>query len=146
MECIVKTFVMKKEAVKHDWYVIDAQDKVLGRLAARVAIMLQGKNKPTYTPYVDTGDFVIVTNAGKIQITGTKSIKKIYYHHTGWRHGLKARPYSKLSAAKPTEIIELAVKRMMPKTRLGRAMFKKLKVYAGPGHRHAAQKPKAVGI
>lgn len=139
----MKTFVMKKEDVKRDWYVIDAQDKILGRLASRVAMMLQGKSKPTYTPHVDTGDFVIVTNAAKVKLSGEKASKKIYYHHTGWRGGLRARPFSELVAAKPAEVITLAVRRMLPKTRLGRAMIKKLKIYAGPNHRHAAQKPKA---
>ncbi len=146
MESAVKTFMMKKEDVKRNWYLIDAENKVLGRLASRVAMMLQGKDKPTYTPHVDTGDFVIVTNAGKVKLTGAKMAKKVYIHHTGWRGGLRTRAVSEMLEVRPTEVIELAVKRMLPKTKLGRAMLKKLKIYSGSNHRHAAQKPKPMEI
>jgi large subunit ribosomal protein L13 len=138
--------MMKKEEVKPDWYLIDAADTSLGRIAARTALILQGKNKPTYTPHVDTGDFVVVVNAEKVKLTGRKLDQKIYYHHSGYVGGLKARPVARLFANRPEEIIELAVKRMLPKTRLGRAMFKKLKVYAGPVHRHQAQAPRTLEI
>jgi large subunit ribosomal protein L13 len=142
----VKTFMMKKEDVRRDWYVVDASTLPLGRLAAQVAKILQGKNKPTYTPHVDTGDFVIVINARKVKLTGKKLEQKTYYHHTGFRGGLKAIPAAKLLEQKPERVIELAVRRMLPKTRLGRAMFKKLKVVAGNTHPHQAQKPKVLNL
>jgi len=145
-EISVKTYMMKKEEVQPDWYLIDAADTSLGRIAARTALILQGKNKPTYTPHVDTGDFVVVVNAEKVKLTGKKLEQKFYYHHSGYVGGLKARPVARLLTNRPEEIIELAVKRMLPKTRLGRAMFKKLKVYSGPVHRHQAQAPRPLEI
>jgi large subunit ribosomal protein L13 len=139
---IMKTTVMAK--VGHagsKWHVVDASDRVLGRLAAKVASLLMGKTKPTFTPHVDAGDFVIVVNAEKIAVTGRKADQKVYRHHTGYIGGLVARPYKELLESRPEEIIQLAVRRMLPKSRLGRSMFSKLKVYRGPGHPHAAQKP-----
>jgi large subunit ribosomal protein L13 len=137
----MKTYQAKKEEVEHQWYLVDAQGKVLGRLATELAKILRGKNKPIYTPHVDTGDFVIVVNAGKVALTGKKMKDKIYYHHTGYPGGIKEMSAEKLLAKKPTEMIRIAVKGMLPKNSLGRQMFQKLKVYAGAKHPHEAQKP-----
>ncbi len=137
----MKTFQAKKEEVQHQWYLVDAEGKVLGRLAAELAKILRGKNKPVYTPHVDTGDFVIVVNAGKVTLTGKKMKDKIYYHHTGHPGGIREMSAEKLMAKKPTEIIRMAVKGMLPKTSLGRQMIQKLKIYTGPKHPHEAQKP-----
>jgi large subunit ribosomal protein L13 len=123
------------------WHVVDATDRVLGRLATRVASLLMGKTKPTFTPHVDAGDFVIVVNAEKVAVTGRKAEQKVYRHHTGFVGNLVARPYKTMIQTRPEEVIELAVRRMLPKTRLGRRMFSKLKVYRGDKHPHAAQKP-----
>ena len=142
----MKTFSAKPETVKRDWYVIDAENKVLGRLATEVARRLRGKHKPEYTPHVDTGDYIIVVNAEKVQVTGKKATDKIYHHHTGYIGNLKSISFEKLQAKAPGRAIELAVKGMLPKNPLGRAMFRKLKVYAGPEHRHAAQQPKSLEI
>jgi len=143
---MIKTFIAKKEDVQKDWYVIDATDKVLGRMASRIAMILQGKTKPIYTPHVDTGDFVIVTNAEKIKLTGNKMNEKVYYTHSGYPGGFKEIPIKKWMEKHPDRIVNLAVKRMLPKTKLGSAMLKKLKVYAGPDHSHEAQQPKTLEI
>ncbi len=137
----MKTYQAKKEEVEHQWYLVDAEGKVLGRLATELAKILRGKNKPIYTPHVDTGDFVIVVNAGKVALTGKKMKDKIYYHHTGYPGGIREMSAEKLLAKKPTEMIRIAVKGMLPKNSLGRQMFQKLKVYAGAKHPHEAQKP-----
>ena len=137
----MKTYQAKKEEVEHQWYLVDAEGKVLGRLASELAKILRGKNKPIYTPHVDTGDFVIVVNAGKVALTGKKLKDKIYYHHTGYPGGIREMNAEKLLAKKPTEMIRIAVKGMLPKNSLGRQMFQKLKVYAGAKHPHEAQKP-----
>jgi large subunit ribosomal protein L13 len=142
----MKTFQAKKEEVRHQWYLVDAEGKVLGRLAAELAKILRGKNKPIYTPHVDTGDFVIVVNAGKVTLTGKKMKDKIYYHHTGHPGGIREMSAEKLMAKKPTEIIRIAVKGMLPKTSLGRQMIQKLKIYTGPNHPHEAQKPVSLEI
>lgn len=123
------------------WHLVDASGKVLGRLATKIAMMLMGKNKPTFTPHVDAGDFVVVINAEKITVTGKKAQTKVYRHHTGFIGNLKERPYREMIVEKPEEIIELAVRRMLPKTKLGRHIFTKLKVYRGPNHPHGAQQP-----
>lgn len=143
---MIKTFIAKKEDVQRDWHVVDATDKVLGRMASRIAMILQGKTKPIYTPHVDTGDFVIVTNAEKIKLTGNKMKEKVYYTHSGYPGGFKEIPIKKWMEKHPDRIVNLAVKRMLPKTKLGRAMLKKLKVYAGPDHSHEAQQPKTLEI
>ena len=143
---MIKTFIAKKEDVQRDWHVIDATDKVLGRMASRIAMILQGKTKPTYTPHVDTGDFVVVTNAEKIKLTGNKMNEKVYYSHSGYPGGFKEIPIKKWMDKHPDRIVTLAVKRMLPKTKLGNAMLKKLKVYAGPDHSHEAQQPKTLEI
>jgi len=137
----MKTYQAKKEEVEHQWYLVDAQGKVLGRLATELAKILRGKNKPIYTPHVDTGDFVIVVNAGKVALTGKKMKDKIYYHHTGYPGGIREMSAEKLLAKKPTEMIRIAVKGMLPKNSLGRQMIQKLKIYAGAKHPHEAQKP-----
>jgi len=143
---MIKTFIAKKEDVQREWHVIDATDKVLGRMASRIAMILQGKTKPIYTPHVDTGDFVIVTNAEKIKLTGNKMKEKVYYTHSGYPGGFKEIPIKKWMEKHPDRIVTLAVKRMLPKTKLGNAMLKKLKVYAGPDHSHEAQQPRTLEI
>jgi large subunit ribosomal protein L13 len=142
----MKTYQAKKEELERKWYVINAEGKVLGRLATELAKILKGKNKPIYTPHLDTGDFVIVVNAGKLTLTGKKMKDKIYYHHTGYPGGIKEMNAEKLLTKKPTEMIRMAVKGMLPKNSLGREMLRKLKVYAGPNHPHEAQKPVAINI
>ena len=137
----MKTFQAKKEEVEHKWYLVNAEGKVLGRLSTELVKILKGKNKPTYTPHMDTGDFVVVVNAGKVTLTGKKMKDKIYYHHTGYPGGIKEMNAEKLLAKKPTEMIRMAVKGMLPKNSLGRQMLRKLKIYAGPNHPHDAQKP-----
>ncbi len=137
----MKTYQAKKEEIQHQWYLVDAEGKILGRLATELAKVLRGKKKPIYTPHVDTGDFVIVVNAEKVVLTGKKMKDKIYYHHTGHPGGIREMSAGKLLAKKPTEMIRIAVKGMLPKTSLGRQMLRKLKVYAGPKHPHEAQKP-----
>jgi large subunit ribosomal protein L13 len=135
------TFMAKNGEIDRKWYVIDAEGKTLGRLASEAAILIRGKHKPQFTPHVDTGDFVIVINAEKVEVTGKKRKEKIYNRHTGYPGGLREVTFEKLQAAKPEEIIRHAIKGMMPNGKLGRQMYKKLKVYAGPKHDHAAQKP-----
>lgn len=131
----------KPNEVERKWYVIDATGKPLGRLASEVASILRGKKKPTFTPHVDTGDYVIIINAEKVKFTGNKINQMSYTYHTGYPGGLKQVPYNQLIEKNPEKIIELAVKGMLPKNTLGRQMFKKLKVYSGPEHKHEAQKP-----
>lgn len=135
------TYMANPQTVQRKWYVIDATDKPVGRLATEVAKILRGKNKPIFTPHVDTGDNVIVVNAAKVVLTGKKAAQKTYFHHTGYVGGARFVQAGKLLAEKPERVIELAVKGMLPKNRLGRAMFKKLKVYRGSEHPHAAQQP-----
>lgn len=137
----MKTFCATPKTIKRDWFVIDAENKVLGRLATEVARRLRGKHKPEYTPHIDTGDYIIIINAEKVRVTGKKEQDKIYYHHSGYPGGIKAIAYHKLQQKFPERIIEIAVKGMLPKGPLGRAMFRKLKVYAGTNHRHQAQQP-----
>jgi large subunit ribosomal protein L13 len=140
------TQVAKKDEVTRDWYLVDADDKVLGRVATEIANVLRGKNKPTYTPSVDTGDFVIVVNAEKIQLTGNKNADKVYYSHSGFPGGLKEITAGKLLEKKPEDLLKKAVKGMLPKNKLARHMIKKLKIYTGTDHPHAAQQPKALNI
>ena len=137
----MKTYQAKKEELKHQWYLVNAEGKILGRLASELAKILRGKHKPTFTPHVDTGDFVVVVNAEKVGLTGKKLKDKIYYRHTGYPGGIKEVSAEKLLAKKPTELIRRAVKGMLPKNSLGRQMLRKLKVYAGPNHPHKAQNP-----
>ncbi len=142
----MKTVSAKPETVKRDWYVIDAENKVLGRLSTEIARRLRGKHKPEYTPHVDTGDYIVVINADKVAVTGNKEKNKQYHRHTGYPGGLKTVTLDKQRAEHPERIIEAAVRGMLPKNRLGRAMFRKLKVYAGPEHQHSAQQPKVLEI
>ncbi|MGL5291129.1 MAG: 50S ribosomal protein L13 [Enterovibrio sp.] len=142
----MKTFVAKPESVKRDWYIVDAENKTLGRIATEIASRLRGKHKAEYTPHVDTGDYIVVINAEKVKVTGSKTTDKIYYSHTGYVGGIKSISFEKLIAKKPEMVIELAVKGMLPRGPLGRAMFRKLKVYAGTAHKHAAQQPQVLDI
>ena len=142
----MKTFVAKPETVKRDWYVVDAEGKTLGRLATEIASRLRGKHKPEYTPHVDTGDYIIVINAEKVAVTGNKAAAKMYHAHSGFPGGIKSINFEKLIDRKPEMVIEAAVKGMLPKGPLGRAMFRKLKVYAGGEHNHAAQQPQVLDI
>ena len=137
----MKTFMAKNENMERAWHLIDADGRVLGRLATEIADILRGKNKPIYAPHVDTGDFVVVVNARNVKLTGNKWADKMYHHHTGYPGGIKSISAEKLHEKKPEEIIRLAVKGMLPKNRLGRKIFKKLKVYAGSDHPHASQQP-----
>lgn len=137
----MKTFMASPSTIDRKWYVVDATGYTLGRLASEIAKVLRGKNKPIFTPHMDTGDYVIVVNADKVKVTGKKLDQKIYYHHSGYVGGLKETTLREKLAKKPEEVIELAVKGMLPKGPLGRDMYKKLFVYAGPEHKHAAQKP-----
>lgn len=143
---MMKTYSAKPETVQRDWYVVDATDRVLGRLATEIASRLRGKHKPVYTPHVDTGDYIIVVNADKIAVTGNKETGKLYHHHTGYPGGIRSVRLANVRANHPERILESAVKGMMPKNPLGRAMLKKLKVYAGPDHKHPAQQPKPLKI
>lgn len=142
----MKTFSAKAEDVTHDWFVVDASDKTLGRLASEIAHRLRGKHKAEYTPHVDTGDYIVVINAEKIHVTGAKATDKMYHHHTGFIGGLKSISFEKLIAKAPERVLQTAVKGMLPRNPLGRAMFKKLKVYAGNEHPHTAQQPQALNI
>jgi large subunit ribosomal protein L13 len=142
----MKTFTAKPESVTRDWYVVDATGKTLGRIATEIAARLRGKHKPEYTPHVDTGDYIIVVNAEKVAVTGAKAQNKMYYSHTGFPGGIKEISFEKLIAKKPEMVLELAIKGMLPKGPLGRAMFRKLKVYAGAEHQHAAQQPQVLDI
>jgi large subunit ribosomal protein L13 len=142
----MKSFIEKKETVQRNWHVIDAEGAVLGRLAVKAAMTLMGKNKPTYTPHVDTGDFVIIVNADKIRLTGNKADKKEYQRYSGYPGGQKIIPFKTMFERHPERVVEMAVKRMLPKNTLGAHMYKKLKVYSGPEHDHAAQKPQKMEL
>ncbi|MDZ7735601.1 MAG: 50S ribosomal protein L13 [Gammaproteobacteria bacterium] len=142
----MKTFNAKPAEVSRDWYVVDATGKNLGRLASEIARRLRGKHKAEYTPNVDTGDYIVVVNAGGVKVTGRKATDKMYYRHTGWPGGVRSISFDKLQQRKPEYIIEQAVKGMLPKGPLGRDMFRKLKVYAGSEHKHDAQQPKTLDI
>lgn len=142
----MKTLSAKPESVKRDWYVVDATGKTLGRLSSEIARRLRGKHKPEFTPHVDTGDYIVVINAEKVQVTGKKAKDKMYHRHTGYIGGLKSVNFEKLIAAAPVRVIETAVEGMLPKGPLGRAMFGKLKIYAGAAHPHAAQQPQVLEI
>jgi large subunit ribosomal protein L13 len=142
----MKTYSAKAGEVARDWFVVDAADKTLGRLAAEIAHRLRGKHKPEYTPHVDTGDYIVVINAEKVRVTGAKATDKMYHHHTGYPGGLKSISFEKLIDKAPERVIQGAVKGMLPRNPLGRAMFRKLKVYAGSEHPHAAQQPQALNI
>jgi large subunit ribosomal protein L13 len=137
----MQTYMAKDTEVARAWHLVDAEGQTLGRLATVVANLLRGKNKPTFTPHVDTGDFVVIVNAEKIVVTGKKSEDKIYYHHTGWPGGFRQTNFTKLMGAHPTRVVEKAVRGMLPHTKLGAAQLKKLKVYAGAEHPHASQQP-----
>ena len=142
----MKTFSAKPHEVVHGWYLVNAEGKVLGRLASQIAARLRGKHKPEYTPHVDTGDFIIVVNASKIRVTGKKAQDKKYYRHTNYPGGIRETNFAKLQAQHPERVLEKAVKGMLPKGPLGYAMIKKLKVYGGATHPHSAQQPKALNI
>ncbi|HEU19012.1 MAG TPA: 50S ribosomal protein L13 [Deltaproteobacteria bacterium] len=142
----MKTYSAKESDVKREWFIVDAQGKVLGRVASEVARRLRGKHKPVYTPHVDTGDFVVVVNADKISLTGKKLTDKIYYRHSGYPGGLTSTPAGKMLKEKPERLLHLAVRGMLPKNSLGRRMLKKLKVYTGEEHPHRAQQPQSLEI
>jgi large subunit ribosomal protein L13 len=141
-----KTYIPPKSEIDQKWYVVDAAEQRLGRLSTEVATVLRGKNKPTYTPHLDTGDFVVIINADKIRVTGNKPAQKIYRRHSGRPGGMKTETFEKLQVRVPERILEQAIRGMLPKNRLGRQLFRKLKVYAGPEHPHAAQNPEALII
>lgn len=142
----MKTYSAKPESVQREWFIVDAAEKTLGRLATEIALRLKGKHKPEYTPHVDTGDYIVVINADKVRVTGKKTTDKMYYRHTGYPGGLRSISFDKLIDHKPEMIIEQAVKGMLPKNPLGRDMYRKLKVYAGSEHPHAAQQPQTLEI
>lgn len=142
----MKTYSAKPETVQRDWFIVDADGKTLGRMAAEIASRLRGKHKPEYTPHVDTGDYIIVVNAEKVHVTGNKATDKLYHRHTEFPGGLKTMSFEKLIAHAPERVLQSAVKGMLPKGPLGRAMFRKLKVYAGSAHPHTAQQPKELNI
>ena len=142
----MRTFSAKPAEVRRDWYIIDATDKTLGRMATEIARRLRGKHKPEYTPHVDTGDYIVVVNAEKVHVTGNKVQDKMYHRHSGFPGGLTSMSFEKMVQRAPERLIELAVKGMLPKNPLGRAMLKKLKVYAGPEHKHTAQQPKSLEL
>lgn len=142
----MKTFSAKAHEVRRDWFLVDADGKTLGRLASEIARRLRGKHKAEYTPHVDTGDYIVVINADKLRVTGRKASDKMYHHHTGYIGNLKSVSFEKMQEKVPGRVLELAVKGMLPKNPLGRAMFRKLKVYAGNDHSHIAQQPKTLDI
>jgi len=142
----MKSFMAKKETVEHKWYLVDADGAILGRLAAKIAPILMGKNKPTYTSHIDVGDFVIVVNADKVRVTGKKEQTKQYGSYSHYPGGHKYVSFSDMMAKRPERVIELAVKRMLPKSKLGKSMFKKMKVYSGPEHEHQAQRPEKMEL
>jgi len=142
----MNSFMAKKENVRRNWHLVDADGAILGRMAAKVATILMGKTKPAYTPHVDAGDFVIVVNAAKIRVTGKKAAHKTYDRYTGYPGGRKVTPFSAMMANKPEQVVTLAVRRMLPKNKLGRKMLKRLKVYRGPEHHHHAQKPERLQL
>jgi len=142
----MKTVSMRAQDVRRSWFIVDAEDKTLGRLATEVARRLRGKHKPEYTPHVDTGDYVVVVNAGKVRVTGAKTTDKIYYHHTGYPGGIKSISFAHLREKHPERIIQRAVKGMLPRGPLGRDMLRKLKVYGGNEHPHSAQQPEPLEV
>ena len=142
----MKTYSAKAAEINHDWFVVDAAEKTLGRLASEIAHRLRGKHKPEYTPHVDTGDYIVVINAEKIRVSGKKTTDKIYHSHTGYPGGLKSISFEKLIDKAPERVIQGAVKGMLPRNPLGRAMFRKLKVYAGSEHPHSAQQPQVLNV
>lgn len=142
----MKTYTVKASEIERGWYVVDAQGRVLGRLASEVARILRGKHKPTYSPHLDVGDYVIVVNAEKVRLTGKKADQKEYFRHSGYMGGEKLIPFRRLQARHPDRVIRLAVKGMLPKNKLGRQMLRKLKVYAGPDHPHAPQRPEPLEL
>jgi len=142
----MKTISAKADEVKRDWFLIDAEGRTLGRLATEIARRLRGKHKAIYTPHVDTGDYIVVINADKVRVSGNKARDKMYYRHSGYMGGLSETSFSDMIERSPERVIELAVKGMLPRTPLGRAMYRKLKVYAGPNHQHAAQQPKVLEL
>jgi len=142
----MKTFSAKPETVQHNWYVVDASGKVLGRLASQIALRLRGKHKPEYTPHVDTGDYIVVLNVDKLRVTGRKAQNKIYHRHSGYPGGIYSTNFTKLQARHPDRVLRLAVKGMLPKGPLGYAMIKKMKMYTGADHPHTAQQPKLLEI
>ncbi len=142
----MKTISINKNMVRHSWFVVDATDKTLGRLSSQIANRLRGKHKPEYTPNVDNGDYVVVVNADKVKVTGNKNTDKVYQHYTGYPGGLKSITFDKLMQESPEKVIEMAVRGMMPKNRLSRAMLGKLKVYAGNDHPHTAQQPQPLEL
>ena len=142
----MKTFVAKEQEIEKKWYLVDAENRILGRLATQIAIRLRGKHRPIFTPHADTGDFIVVVNADKVALTGAKWDKKFYYRHSGYIGGLKKISAKKLLEKKPEEVLRLAVKRMLPKNSLGRRQLKKLKIFAGPDHPHQAQNPEKLEI
>ena len=142
----MKTFVAKEQESPKKWFLVDAENRILGRLATQIAIRLRGKHKPIFTPHADTGDFIVVINAAKIALTGSKLDQKLYYRHSGYMGGLKKISARRLLEKRPEEVLRLAVKRMLPKNSLGRRQLKKLKIYAGPDHPHHAQKPEKLEI
>lgn len=142
----MRTYSAKVDEVPRKWYLVDATDKPLGRLASEIAKRLRGKHKPEYTPHIDTGDNIVVINVEKIRVTGNKSQDKMYYRHTGYPGGIKETNFEKLQAKAPERILEIAIKGMLPKNPLGRAMYRKLKVYAGPEHKHTAQQPEPIEL
>jgi len=142
----MKTFLPSEKDIKRNWWLVNAEGLELGRLASRIALLLQGKRKRIYTPHIDTGDFVVVVNAEKVKLTGRKLDTKIYYHHSGYPGGLKSRTARQILESHPERLIQLAVKRMLPKNKLGRKMFRRLKVYRGPEHPHKAQRPQELDI
>ena len=141
-----KTFSAKPHEVRHDWYLVDANQKILGRLAAQIALRLRGKHKPEYTPHVDTGDYIVVVNAAKLRVTGAKPTGKVYYRHSSYPGGVYETTFAKMQQRFPGRVLQKAVKGMLPKGPLGYAMIKKLKCYAGPAHPHSAQQPKALSV
>ena len=142
----MKTFVAKEQEIEKKWYLVDAENRILGRLATQIAARLRGKHKPIFTPHADTGDFIVVVNADKIALTGSKLDQKNYYRHSGYMGGLKTIPAKRLLEKKPEEVLRLAVKGMLPKNSLGRRQLKKLKIYTGPDHPHEAQEPEKLEI
>lgn len=142
----MRTASTRREDAQHDWYVVDAEGRTLGRLASEIAKRLRGKHKPEYTPHVDTGDYIVVVNAAKVKVTGRKETDKVYYRHSGYPGGIKATPLDKMREDHPDRILGNAVKGMLPRNPLGRAMLRKLKIYAGPSHPHEAQQPKALEL
>lgn len=142
----MKTYNAKNETAKNNWFIVDAKGQTLGRLASQIATRLRGKHKPEYTPHVDTGDYIVVINAGQVKVTGAKATDKIYFSHSGYPGGIKEISFEKLIIKHPTRVIEIAVKGMLPKNPLGRAMYRKLKVYAGVDHPHSAQQPQPLDL